>query len=489
MKRFYNCNNRLFIAVGFIFLYTCQTSCKKFIQVEAPGNSTNAENVYKDDAIAASVLTGIYATLSRGNTDGSFEGAGDFTSLSLFPSLSADELTLFDLNKQTYFLYYSNSLSANPGNIGLPSYWNIIYPYIFVANSAIDGLNTSTTLTPRVKQQLLGEAKFIRAFCYFYLVNLYGDVPLSLTDDWKVNSSMPRTSASQIYDQIISDLKEAQELLSTDYLSSDASSVTSARVRPNKWVAAALLARTYLYINDFSNAEIEASKIIDNGSYQLVSLNNVFLKDSKEAIWQLQAVGTGTNSNTGEGKLFVLPSTGPTVNQPVYLSDYIVNTFEAGDLRKINWIAKAGTTSYCYPAKYKIGAINTTAKENCTVFRLSEQYLIRAEARARQNKLPGAIADLDSVRKRANISLMATTNPGIDQTALIDKIIHERQVELFTEWGHRWFDLKRTNIINTIMPSITIVKNGTWEKTDQLYPIPQSEINKAPQIIQNSGYE
>jgi hypothetical protein len=259
-------------------------------------------------------------------------------------------------------------------------------------------------------------------------------------------------------------------------------------VRPNKWTATALLARVYLYTNDYSNAETEASKIIGNSAFQLMPLNNVFLKDSKEAIWQLQAIGTGTASNTGEGQLFVLPSTGPSASQPVYLSNNVVNNFESGDQREINWVAKAGTTNYYYPNKYKIGAVNTTLQEYCVVFRLAEQYLIRAEARAKQNNLNNAITDLDSIRNRAGLPLISVTNPGISQASLLDKILHERQVELFTEWGHRWFDLKRTNTIDAIMGGITPTKNGTWETTDQLYPIPQSEVDKSPQLRQNPGY-
>jgi hypothetical protein len=488
MKNVYIHSNPLILTLGIVSLLMCLVSCKKFITVDAPGNSANAANVYTDNAIAASVLTGIYTNLSKGNSGGF---GGDFTGLSLIAGMSADEITLNDLNNQPYFLYYSNSLLGNTGNLGIVNYWTLIYPYIFVANSAIEGLTNSVSLTPAVKQQLLGETKFIRAFFQFYLVNLYGDVPLALSSDWKVNASMARTSASQVYQQIISDLKEAQDLLSADYLNADALTIATARVRPNKWVATALLSRVYLYTNDFSNAEIEASKIINNSSFQLAPLNNVFLKDSKEAIWQLQAVGTGTSSNTGEGKLFILPSGGPTTAQPVYLSNYVVNSFEAGDQRKINWIGKVTptpTTTYYYPYKYKIGAVSTTAQEYLTVFRLAEQYLIRAEARAKQNNLTGAITDVDSIRKRSSLPLVAVTNPAINQTALLDKILHERQVELFTEWGHRWFDLKRANTIDAIMGSITSVKGGTWQPTDRLYPIPQSELDKSPQLTQNAGY-
>jgi len=459
--------------------------CKKFITVDAPINSTNVGNVFTDNAIAASVLTGIYTNLSNGNSGGGF--GGDFTGLSLIAGMSADEITLNDLNNQAYFLYYSNSLLGNSGNIGIANYWTLTYPYIFTVNSAIEGLTNSVSLTPTVKNQLLGEAKFMRAFFYFYLVNLYGDVPLCLSSDWKINAALSRTPASQVYLQIISDLKDAQKLLSSDYLDADALTKSTARVRPSKWVATALLARVYLYTNnDFANAETEATKIIDNPFFQLVPLNSVFLKNSAEAIWQLQATGTGPNSNTGEGKLFILPAGGPNSGQPVYLSNYVVNSFEAGDQRKTNWTASVtvGATTYNYPNKYKIGAVNTTAQEYCIVFRLAEPYLIRAEARAQQNNISGAQADLNAIRTRA--ALPNTT--ANDKPSLLTAIMQERKVELFTEWGHRWFDLKRTNTIDAVMETVTPTKNGTWQTTDKLYPIPQSELDKSKQLLQNEGY-
>ena len=125
------------------------------------------------------------------------------------------------------------------------------------------------------------------------------------------------------------------------------------------------------------------------------------------------------------------------------------------------------------------------------VLRLGEQYLIRAEARARLgSNLSGAIGDLDKIRSRAGLPLIATTNPGITQPALIDKIMHERQVELFSEFGHRWFDLKRTNTVDAVMNVVTPLKaaGAPWQPYQALYPIPITELQKAPNLTQNPGY-
>ncbi|WP_431217937.1 RagB/SusD family nutrient uptake outer membrane protein [Puia sp. P3] len=138
-------------------------------------------------------------------------------------------------------------------------------------------------MTPAVRQQLLGEAKFMRAFFYFYLTNMYGNVPLATSTDWNINSLLSNMPSQQIYQQIITDLKDAESILSTNYLDGTLLNSISDRVRPTKWAAAALLARAYLFSGDYANAESTASVLINNTSLFTLStsLNDVFLANSK----------------------------------------------------------------------------------------------------------------------------------------------------------------------------------------------------------------
>lgn len=457
------------------------TSCKKLIEVDGPPTSINTENVYTNDATAAAVLTGLYARLSSWN---SILTSDQITAVSFYPALSADELTPFDLNNQALLVYYQNDLTS----VSAINFWESVYSPIFIANSAIEGLNNSSGLTPAVKQQLLGEAKFMRAFFYFYLVNIFGDVPLVLTTDWKITSRLARSPKSQVYEQIITDLKDAQSRLSSNYLTATVLTTTTERVRPSKWAATALLSRAYLYAGDNANAETEATAVVSNTSlFNLNTLNNAFLKNSTECIWQLQPVNTGFQSNTGEGALFVLPPSGPSnPDYPVYLSNNVVSSFETGDQRKTNWVnsVTVGTTTYYYPYKYKIGKVNTSTQEYIMMLRLGEQYLIRAEARAQQNNISGAQSDLNAIRTRAGLGNTIAN----DKASLLSAILKERRVELFTEWGHRWFDLKRTNTIDAVMNIVAPQKGGTWSPYKALYPIPRSEIEKNSNLVQNTGY-
>jgi starch-binding outer membrane protein, SusD/RagB family len=464
-------------------------SCKKFIEVPPPSTSLNGSNVYESDATAAAVLTDLYAEMSNQNST-----AGPSASLAAYSwigGLSADELSLYYTGYNAFFSYYTNDLNSQTS----PSYWNGTYPNIFIVNTAIEGVTKSTSLTPAVKNHLLGEAKFMRAFYYFYLVNFYGDVPLILSTDYKLNMKMGRTASNVVFQQIIKDLKEAQMLMNENFLKGDIVSLyalgSEERVRPTKWAATALLSRVYLYNRDWSLAEAEATKVINNSAlFTLETLSNAFKKNNKEAIWQLQPVGNNTNSNTGDGKLYILPAGGPTntITNPVHLSKSVVNAFEVNDQRKTNWVdsVKPSSVAYYFAKKYKVGNVIASTSEYITVLRLAEQYLVRAEARAEQDNIVGARDDLFAIRRRAG--LLDATLTANDKSSLLSVIIHERQVELFTEWGHRWLDLKRTGNLDAIMNTVAIQKGGIWNPTRGLYPIPQTEIDRNPSIIQNSGY-
>lgn len=480
-----------------ILLVAAVAGCRKYTQVGPPTNKLTGNNVYTSDATAIAAVTGIYTLMSASTT-----GAGTVPSLSLFPGLSADEFTLWsgltDLNTNAY---YKNNLFTNPTTAYGSDYWGTFYNFIFRCNDAITGLKSSSGLTPSIKQQLLGEVIFLRAFFYFYLVNLYGDAPIALTTDPNTNSNLARSSKPAVYQQILSDLHQAQQLLSPNYLDGTILKITGDRVRPSRWAATALLARTQLYNNNPSGADSAATAILNNtGTFSISTINNAFLRSSlgnNEAIWQLQPVGSGTVSNTYDAYVFTMSSTGPGQkgNYGAYLSNSLLSSFEPGDLRKANWVSSVVSSgiTYYFPFKYKVGPNNPNSPANPPVtehlmlLRLGEQYLIRAEARAMENNTAGAQADLNVIRTRAGLPNTTAST----QAQLLIAILHERQVELFAELGHRWLDLKRTNNIDAVMQIATPQKtngSGTWNSYQQWYPLPYSDIQLNPSVKQNAGY-
>jgi starch-binding outer membrane protein, SusD/RagB family len=440
-------------------------SCEKLVTVDEPINRLTSELVFTSDKSATSAIAGLYSKILSST---SFANSG----MTVYAGMSADEIinTISGTNDEfsKNNLSVSNSVIAN-------NFWANGYNYIYQVNAIIEGLNTARGVTDAVKSQLMGEAKFLRAFIYFYLTNVFGDVPLITITSFDENSLASRSSHSDIYNQIINDLKSAQNLLGTNY-------PTSGRVRPNKWTATALLARVYLYEGDYPNAEIESTAIINSGMYSLSSnLNNVFLGGSNEAIWQLMPNSnvTANTQNVYEGNLFIPPSgTVPSYS----ITSHLLNSFETGDQRRISWVGtiSVNATFYYYPYKYKVRTA-ASITEYYMVFRLAEQYLIRAEARAQQNKLSLSEADVNTIRTRAGLSPISMTT----QIGLLNAILHERQIELFAEWGHRFLDLKRTQKADIVLGAI---KSPNWQSTDALYPIPQSQINLNPNLTQNPGY-
>lgn len=455
--------------------------CNKSVQIPPPANTIVTEQVFNNDANANAAILGIYSKMLSQSTVFRFTNS----SISLLCGLSSDELQSFFTDPGTMQFYQNNLLN---NNVAISQcLWNPAYSYLYPINSAIEQLSKATSLSEHTRLELLAEAKFLRAFCYFYLINLFGDVPLVTSTDWQSSSLKARANVSAIYSMLIEDLESAIEQLPDDYSRS-----RMERSRANKWAATALLARIYLYQGNWSRAEELSGQIISNtGLFELkADLNSIFLKNSSEAILQWSISNSVYPYNiTPEGSI-IIPydyNSNPTY----YISALLLKSFEPDDLRKKYWIdsCEYDGQKYFYPYKYKAGSAqsnpNAPITEYYMVFRLAEQYLIRAEARAEQSNVYGAISDINIIRKRAGL-------PGRDinnnKDSVLKYIAQERKIELFAEWGHRWFDLKRTKKIGEVMTSIAPYKGATWNTNMQLYPIPIVEIGRDPNLTQNPGY-
>lgn len=448
-------------------------SCEDFVEVEAPDNRLVQDVVFSNDASAKSAMTGIYnqlflAAFANGNT----------SSVTLLSGLSADNIMSISTTNFMSMQFQQHELQ--PDNTNILYIWASAYNTIYMANAMLEGLNNSEKITPSLNTQLEGEARFVRAFAYFYLVNLYGDVPLILTTNYKENQLAARDPMAEVYTQIIDDLEVAAELLSMNYLNGE-------RTQINEYAATALLARVYLYLENWEQAEILSTRVInENSTYELLKdLNKVFLANSNEAIWQISPIGGGgIVTHTNEGSIFII---NPFFSffATIHLKDELVEMFEQTDRRFLNWIGYHQGRGAFFAYKYKIENSNTfPIIEYSMVLRLAEQFLIRAEARAYTGDLQGSIQDLDKIRERAGLELIAETNPGMSRQELLDTIFEERRKELFAEWGHRWLDLKRSGRASEILGS----NNPDWQATDLWYPIPQEERMKNPNLSQNQGY-
>jgi len=457
-----NINNNIFLS-AITSATLLVSSCSKFVELGAPPNQVLAGEAFATDASANSVIRGLYTTTLSINLPGTS---------TFYTGLAADDLQYNSADPNTSEFASNNLLNTN-GHVA--NFWYNTYQLIKNANNAISGLEASTSLTPSVKDQLLGEAKFFRAYAYFYLVNLYGDVPLQLRDDLHAfeDAALPRTPAQQVYDQIIADLKDAESKMAPTY-----DATASPRGRANKAAASALLARVYLYQKDYQNAESYATKVLQSTDYGMPTPDKNFVNSSNEVILQL-------GNQTGVTTFGANYITTATVTPGYTLPDAVYNSFETlptPDLRKTNWTSSKTVSNKTYYAITKYKASSGAGSEYHVMLRLAEQYLIRAEARAKLGKLTEARTDVDAVRSRAGL---AGLNTSLNQSQLLSAIETERLHEFFGEFGHRWLDLKRTDRANAVLAPI----KSNWQTTDVLFPIPQAQILINRNLTQNPGYE
>jgi hypothetical protein len=447
------------------------SSCKKYVTIGPPVSTITTEQVFADSADADAGILGIYGNFSQGPTLGCGFQA-------IFSGMSADELLPFTSDDQEAQQFSKNII--NKGNTTIINIWSSAYSELYQANAAIEGLRASKNISDQVKSHFESEARFIRAFIYFYLVNLFGDVPFTTTSNYKINALLPKTAKAQIYDSIISDLTYCKSNLPKGYGSSDE------RVRVNSACATALLARVYLYQGNWQKAKESSDEVIGDNEYMLnTDLNLVFTPNNPEAILQWEDnTQRGSYNLNYEGLTFNVYN--PDVPPNYYLTKWLLNDFEPGDQRISSWVNNAtyAGVTYYYPYKYKLGIAQqqygVPATEYYVVLRLAEQYLIRAEAKAQQNDLSGALQDINTIRQRAGLPGSTASS----QTEILAAIMHERRIEFFAEWGHRWFDLKRTGMVDSV---ISTIKN-TWKPYQALYPIPSTDVQNNPNLTQNPGY-
>jgi len=439
--------------------------CTEFVEVDPPKNTLVLETVFDDPGTVESALANLYFDMrEQGMVSGS-------RGLTLMMGIYSDELDYFGFNADMSQFYRHNVLAVN--NI-TSTWWSQAYHLIYGANDLLQGISDSDSLTEIEKKRFMGQAFFIRAYIHSLLVSVYGDVPYITTTDYRQNNSVSRNTTESVYENIIEDLIRSVDAL--DGLEP----ASGERVMPDYYAAKALLARMYLYTENWEMAESLSMELIQTFSLEN-ELDEVFLKDSEETIWQLKA-DVEFPLNTREAEQLIIQA---VPGQNYALTENLLEAFETGDQRKNHWVASISdldnTVTFHYPYKYKAGINETESLEYSIVFRLAEQYLIRAEARAKMGNLQGAQKDLNAIRNRAGLP---NTN-AVSMGELLNAITKERRTELFTEHGFRWFDLKRTGRADEVIGDL----KPNWKNTDVLLPIPENELETNPNLLpQNDGY-
>lgn len=441
------------------------SSCNDFLDRE-PISQITPEEYFNSETNANSAVIGLYRSMLNSFSYGQ--------SIVIVPEFSAGHVS-----HASEFPEYENFRTNNPqvNNPWTNNIWQATYTSINAANNIITSVPemATNTITDEKKQQFVGEAKFVRALNYFFLVRAFGDVPLKITATTEGEDfNIARSPVNDVYTQIITDLEEASTSLPTTYTDE-----ATKKGRATKLAARALLAKVQLYYakisGDYSQAAALAQEVINSGEFTLVSdFASIWTtENTTESIFELQFDDQATNplasvSNDNPSMLFYARGT------------TVFDKYTADDKRR-DFTVKTGTTT---EGRYYIGKYPkfSPATQNFPVIRIAEIYLIHAEAQARLEGTVGAAAfnSYKAVRDRAGlVTPTADSFPTVE--AFVTEIQKEKERELMFE-GETWFDFCRTGLALT---DIMVKPEANYF----LYPIPSGQIVLSNGILtQNSGY-
>src|SRR5690606_21405910 len=294
MKKLFKKYKTKSVSIIIFTLALCLWSCEDFIEVDTPNYLIGNDVLYTDAKTVEAAMLSIYAKL-RDN----ILLTGDAQGLSTLLGQYADEFDYYSPYGLPEEQFNKNALLAS--NSSVAQIWDGSYNQIYAANAILEGVKDSAYFSPEEIEQFSGESLFIRGLVHFYLVTLYGDVPYIKTTNYLHNKEAQRDKVVDVYQYIIEDLETARTLLPPNESSGE-------RVRPDQKTAAALLARVYLYSQNWEKAAAMASLVIENTSWE-TNPENVFLKESPSIIWQLQPEFDG--QNTLEAGNFIFESAPP----------------------------------------------------------------------------------------------------------------------------------------------------------------------------------
>ena len=461
----------------FLFIALGLSSCgDEFLEL-APSNSLPVDQAVVTVADMETALMGAYSQMQNSDWYGRY--------FVLVPDVMSDDVKQnAQANRAKDWAEYIGNV--NDGHSIPEEIWTEVYEGINRANLVINANVDVPSLVQEDANQFLGEARAIRALAHFDLVRIYAQhysfssggshagVPIVTSFDQDAEPT--RNTVNEVYDAVIADLNAAIGLMTQDrgrgFFSSDA--------------AKALLARVYLYKEDWTNAESTASQVIESGSFSLTAGDSYidqwnltgFSPDAILDVIQTEQDNMGANALGGMYNVTGYGDYLPSLD--------LVNLIDENDVRSqlfaFDETLGGGDLGDLRVAKYP----SNVGENNTPVLRLSETYLIRAEARARLGNEAGAIEDLMTIRRRAWVDAPDVTASG---QALLDEIELEKRIELMYE-GHRLWELTRRQkgVIRNDCTAPGDACQINYPNDRFILPIPIQEIFANPNMAQNPGF-
>jgi hypothetical protein len=502
--------NYIFRVLSFSLFITIASSCSKDFLDLSPTTTLNSGNAYNSAKDLNNAITGAYNAFYQEYYEWDYILLGDMRSDNAYAGGGEDIATT----------PYDN-LSIQAGNTRMEFDWAQLYFGIGRCNIILDKINSVTD--PELdmndlKNKIIGQASFLRAYHYFHLVKTWGGVPIELhsntTDPNKTN--LQRSTEIEVYNQIVKDLEVAIANL-PDYYTDDN---TENKVRATKGAANALMAKVWAQRpdRDYSKVVTYCDAVINSPAGYTLLPNYADLFDGEhymndESIleiafqtdpnWITSNWGTALFNEVGDGfQSYCVPSK-DLVNLYDSQNDLIRKNANIifrtdNDYADENWNPcrdPATAVPYYYKEKHPNG---WNGGDHLYLLRLADIILLKAEALNETNKLSGALTIVNEIiRNRVGLSPVSATTKEDMRT----KILDERRMELAFE-AQRFDDLVRNGVFVSTMnnlkeykftcndgtPSAPILINYNATTEKQLCPIPQNERDRNSNISQNPGY-
>ncbi|MBP6870960.1 MAG: RagB/SusD family nutrient uptake outer membrane protein [Bacteroidales bacterium] len=487
---------KIIIILTTVFAVVSFTACNKFLDLEPKSNNiwvndTGDSILYQTANEVETALAGVYADFRNEYFELDYFIVGDAQSDDAYAG--ADNPWMFEVDD--YNLNALNGLVTRD--------WRYLYGTIGLANLVINNvmLCPDPSLTQERRNEILGEASFIRAYIYFRAVQTWGEVPLQLKEVTTVSAEVlpeiypllfpDRAPVDSVYTRIISDLEVA--LANVKPTTEHKGYATTGAVN-------AVLAKVYATMEppDY-NKVVQYCDAVINGGYSLLpnfeDLWNNSAENTAESIFEINYEGTATNANWGVNMFLRLFGESDWKKFNVPSNDLVKAYDDEGDvIRKNSTIIFSDEgfpdnywpqDNYPFIWKWRINGNNSP--QNYIFLRLADIILLKAEALNELGDVNGAAELVNQIRSR--VDLPNTTAAGQDEMRLA--IEKERRLELAFE-GHRWFDLKRTGraieVINNAVDQNGQKLGYNLTENRLLWPIPQGELDLNTSLVQNPGY-
>lgn len=479
----------------FILFAMSLFSCSKLLDQKplsdgiAVQNQSSDSILYKSANEAEAALAGVYADFNN-----------EYFQLDYFILGDAQADNSYSGADNPAFLQIDDYV-IDATNVIISRDWAYLYTTIGKANTVINNVNTVTDplLTPNRKKQIIAEASFIRAYAYFIVVQIYADAPLQLTEIKTISAELlpelypimfpPRAPMAEIYAQIIKDLETA--LSDVPITALNKNYITRGAVN-------GMLAKVYATIEPHDwNKVLKYCNDVIAGPYSLLPQFDQLWDDahenSSESIFEINYEGTPSSGNWGNAmfrgmdwKKFNIPSNDLVAayeaeNDNIRKNSSIIFLDVSGKWSDSHW----PQNNYPFVNKYR--KYQYPSSGNFIFLRLADILLLKAEALNESGDIAGAKALVNQIRNRVNLP----DTPASDQAAMRLAIEKERRLELAFE-GHRWWDLKRTGRAIDVMNAVTnfggVSQKYHLTQERLLWPVPQTEIDKNVNLVQNPGY-